>query len=308
MTAGSRVPVSRRRFLARCGALGAAAVVGRIPGWTLASPAAASADGRAALGVLARDTIAGLVAFVVPGADPYSRAQGLTDDRPGGLDARAPDGIIEVFDHYLGMPDALVRPMAAGFATGMSDVPLPGSESLVAGGEELALTVDQALAPVLENDETVPLSLLIALMLNYVATSVRPAAVAGPFPGAPFANLQYSQKGEAFRRIEEDNAELLALIDGQAPEPMRAALSGQVAALGGLLTAGAALYAYCEWGVFDERRGRATRRPVGWDLANYMPGRTRPADGWDELKGYYRGHRRARPTPASGRRGDAARA
>jgi hypothetical protein len=53
------------------------------------------------------------------------------------------------------------------------------------------------------------------------------------------------------------------------------------------------LYSYGEWGVFDRKTGIAVKRPLGWDLTGYAPGRSTPADGWKELKGYYRGHRSA---------------
>ena len=39
---------------------------------------------------------------------------------------------------------------------------------------------------------------------------------------------------------------------------------------------------YTEFHVFDPVARRATRRPIGWDLSLYMPGRITPADGWDD--------------------------
>ena len=299
---GRRVSLSRRQFLARCGALGAAAMAVQVPG---VSPARAASHGQpeigSALRLLAHDTLAGLVVFVVPGPDRYSQAQGLTHARPGGIDARAPEGMVDVFDEFVPMSDSFAQAMAAAFASGMSEVPLPGLEPLLGATEQQTATVDRALQQLIANDETVPLSLLVALMLNFTATSVNPAAVSGPFPGAPFANLQYAEKAEVFRRMEEENAELVALLDREAPEPMRASLSGLVQFMAGALLGGAALYSYSEWSVLDEERGIATTRPVGWDLSRYALGRTRPADGWDEFKGYYRGRRSAEPTPAGTR-------
>jgi hypothetical protein len=75
---------------------------------------------------------------------------------------------------------------------------------------------------------------------------------------------------------------------------MRAIISGEVALLGGVLPAFAVLLSYSEWSVLDRERGVATRRPLGWRISRYAPGRSQPADGWDELKGYYRGHRWAK--------------
>ena len=160
----------------------------------------------------------------------------------------------------------------------------------------MAATVDEAFRAFVAGDDAVPLSLLVALMLNFGATSVNPTAVSGPFPSSPFASLSHKDKLEVFRRFEEDNGEFVALLDRGAPEPYRETLSGQVALLGGLLPAFPAFYSYSEYGVFDTSRGVATRRPVGWNLSRYARGRVRPANGWREFKGYYRGRRRARPT------------
>ena len=298
-----RVPLSRRQFLARCGALGAAAMAAQLPGMSIARAASRNpllADVGPALRLLARDTVSGLVAFVVPGPDRFSQAQGMTHPRPGGVDAHATDPMLEALDAFLPLPDSFVQAMAAGLATGMSDVPMPALDPVLGANEEVAATLDSAFQAFVANDEAVPLSLLVALMLNYAATSVSPAAISGPILSAPFANLTYAEKVEVFRRLEEENGELVALLDGDAPEPFRASLSGTIQLLGGTLTVFAALYSYCEAGVFDSERSTVASRPVGWELSRYMPGRTRPADGWNEFKGYYHGRRKAEP---SGRRG-----
>ncbi len=59
-------------------------------GW-LASAQAAEPD-------LTRDTFNGLLAFVVPGSDPYSIAQGVSTPGPGGVDAGAADVLIATVD------------------------------------------------------------------------------------------------------------------------------------------------------------------------------------------------------------------
>ncbi len=297
------IPLSRRQFLARCGALGAVAMAAQLPGASLARGSAAAQlieEAGPALRLLALDTLAGLVAFVVPGPDRYSEAQGLTHVRPGGVAARAPEGLVDVFDSFVPLSDSFAQALAAALAAGMSEVPMPALGPVMQVTEETAATVDRALQAVLANDETVPLSLLVALTLNLSATSVNPGAVAGPFPSAPFANLKYAEKAEVFRRMEEENAELVALLDGEAPEPMRGSFSGAVEFMAGALLGGAALYSYGEYGVFDPDRRRATSRPVGWELSRYALGRTAPADGWREFKGYYRGRRKARPTRRPG--------
>jgi hypothetical protein len=48
-----------------------------------------------------RDTLNGLVAFVVPGTDPYSVAQGETDGRPGAIEAGTTELLIELLDGFV---------------------------------------------------------------------------------------------------------------------------------------------------------------------------------------------------------------
>lgn len=295
------VPLSRRQFLARCGALGAAALVVQVPGISSADAVAAEGvdEASAALRTLTVDTLSGLVAFVVPGPDRYSQAQGLTDSRPGGVDARAPEAVAEMLDSFVALPDSFLQAMAAAFATAVSSTPIAAGST----GEQDAAAADRALQSLTGNDEAAPLSLLAALMLNFVATSVDPGSVSGPFASAPFANLSYAEKAEVFRRLEEDNAEVVELLDGEAPEPIRGSLSGEIRLVAGVLPAVAALGAYSEYGVFDARLGVARARPVGWDLSRYALGRTAPADGWNELQGYYEGRRQALRTRRGRRRG-----
>ncbi|MCW2986374.1 MAG: hypothetical protein JWR63_3944 [Conexibacter sp.] len=70
--------------------------------------------------------------------------------------------------------------------------------------------------------------------------------------------------------------------------------------LGGTLLEPAPFAPYSEYGVFDPATRRATRRPVGWDLSRSMPGRTTPADGWDELIGYHQDRRAVHTAPEYG--------
>src|SRR5436309_3132014 len=81
----------------------------------------------------------------------------------------------------------------------------------------------------------VPLSLLIALMLNFLATEVNPASIAGPIATSPFANLSFNDKAKAFEALEGANSNLLATLDANAPEPMKASLSGLLKFVGGAL-------------------------------------------------------------------------
>ena len=83
--------IDRRQFLARAGVLGAASVLpSLVPGRIAAALSRSDPVLDALSPVLqqvSRDTISGLVAFVVPGPDPYSTTQGVTTSEPGGIDA-----------------------------------------------------------------------------------------------------------------------------------------------------------------------------------------------------------------------------
>jgi len=87
--------LSRRTFLRDVGLLAAAMSVLNVPGllrdgWINAAQAATSD--------LVRDTLNGLVAFVVPGPDVYSVHQGVSTVEPGGIDADITDTLIESLD------------------------------------------------------------------------------------------------------------------------------------------------------------------------------------------------------------------
>lgn len=300
--------LNRRELLLRTGVLGAGAVVAGV--W----PSAARGNvpdvlaplleqvAEPALELLARDTYAGLAVFAVPGSDPYSRAQRLVGSSPGPIEARAPELLAHTLDTYLSLPDAYLHALAAAFATGVSDVRIP--HGLLGGAlaalELVGATLDDALRAVLANDRTIPAALPVALLMNFAATQVRPSSVLGPIPSSPFANLTWQEKGLAFERIERADPDLVALIDANAPQPLREGASGLLRFVGNVLLVLAAFAPYTEFGVFDRSTLRATRRPVGWDLSDYMPGRTTPADGWPELLGYYQDRRATFTAPEYG--------
>jgi hypothetical protein len=290
--------LTRRGFLARVGVLGAgAAVLGLAPAGARELASASSSGAldaalepvvgvaRPALQAVAADTIRGLVVMVVPGSDPYSVAQGETSATPGALDARADQFLMDGLDHLLPFPDGVLEPAAAALARGMAE---QGEDGSAVPAREVG-RLDEALQAVLANEQAVPVTLLVALLLNHLATQVRPSSVAGPFPASPFANLTYVEKAEAWRILEEDTAEVAAAIDADLDEPSRASLSGLLSLLGSALPTYTAFATFSEYGVFDRATLRATARPVGWELSSFQPGRTAPVDGWDELKGYHEG-------------------
>jgi hypothetical protein len=92
--------LSRRELLERATALagGAFLLAGlpdalRVRGWLDAAEAAGPS--------VVEETMNGLVAFVVPGRDRYSIAQGAKSARPGGIEAGATRALIETLDRFL---------------------------------------------------------------------------------------------------------------------------------------------------------------------------------------------------------------
>jgi hypothetical protein len=297
------VGFSRRSFLWRTGSLGAAATVALYPS---IAKAAGVLDpliddiAAPALKILARDTIAGLVAFEVPGSDKYSQAQGVTSTTPGGIDARGDELFLIDLDDFLPLPDSYVHALAASFTTSVSEIPIPLEllGPLAKLGEQYAAQMDDALRSLTQSDAAVPLSLLIALTLNFLATQVNPTSIAGPIATSPFANLSFKDKAKALEALEGTDSDLLAALDSNAPEPLKASLSGLLKFVGGALQEFGAYLSYGEWGVYDPQTKTISERPVGWDLTSYMPGRTTPADGWDEFIGYFQGRQSTATDPS----------
>lgn len=94
--------MQRRAFLAGAGGLALSAALAGLPralaerGW-LDEAEAVDLD-------LTRDTINGLVAFITPGDDAYSIAQGVSTKGPGGIAAGATGAIIETLDRAVPVP------------------------------------------------------------------------------------------------------------------------------------------------------------------------------------------------------------
>jgi hypothetical protein len=286
--------LTRREILIRTGMLGAGAVVlGVHPSRAAAAPLD-DALIEQAIELLVRDTYAGLGVFAVPGPviDRYSLAQGVTSTRPGAVEAKAPELIAHTLDRYIGLPDTYLQALVAAFRDGA-----PDTAGGLVGLELLGKTLDDVLQVVLANDGAVPASLPVALLLNFAATQVRPTAVVGPILSSPFANLRWAEKGQALQRIERADPDLVALIDENLPQPLKGSASGLLRFIGNVLLTLAGFAPYTEYHVFDPVARRATRRPIGWDLSTYMPGRTTPADGWAEFIGYYQDRRETHTAP-----------
>ena len=221
--------LSRRSFVQRAGTLGAALA-------TIDLAALLDAHGlldtaHAQTADLTRDTMNGLVAFVVPGDDPYSVAQGQRASGPGGIAAGAVDALITGLDHYV---------PAATLPTGTATVPASGG---------------------------------VAMLLNQYAQRVNAAATRGGFP-SHFARLSFAEKVRVFELFESDST-------GRFNE---------LRFVSGILPGFAAFTSFSETGVRDLVTRRVTGRAVGWRIARYRG----PAEGHKEMRGYYRGVRKAR--------------
>lgn len=212
-------------MLERAGLLGLAAALPAFlssKGWL--EEALAQADG----GVT--ETLSALVAFILPGDDEFSKAQGESTNEPGGVAA----GTVPVFIRNL---DTFVPVAVPGFGT-----------------------------------ETLPASGGVSFLLNKYALQADQVG-SGPFT-SPFARLSFAKKAEVFQMFESDptwNDTEFKFVSGILP--------GFVAFL-----------AWSEAGVIDPDTRQPSKRPVGWRLSKYDG----PAEGHAELRGYYRGHRKAR--------------
>lgn len=194
---------------------------------------------RPVLAQLSRDTLNGFVAFGLPGRDAYSSAQGTPRSEPGGIEAGGTDFLIDNVDRFLPLPDAIVRPAAVALVSALHDLPLPLDPGLlggILGGPSIVTIglVDSAVRFILENDSATPLSLPVALLLNYVATATDPLSLNGAFL-SPFARLSFADKARAMEMLESSQSNLVALLDAQVPQPLKSSVSGLLKFLGGAL-------------------------------------------------------------------------
>lgn len=190
---------SRRRVLAGLGALGL--TLGHGPGLLHTAPAGArparvvspsvAAQAAQASDALTLDTFSGIVAFVCPGDDAYSRQQQVAPAEPGGIAAEAPQLLADTLNTYFPVPEVLAFLVEA-LSAELSAVPLPdGLDGLT------------WLDGLLETDGHVPLAPLVAVLVDMLAVQVRPSSAAGPFL-TPFPRLSWPDKAEVWRRFESD--------------------------------------------------------------------------------------------------------
>jgi hypothetical protein len=290
--------LTRRAFLARTGILGAAAVLfgtagpGAVPSWAQSPDDLAPllSQIRSVLQELARDTYDGLSAFIVPGPDAYSVAQGVTSTKPGAVAAKGAQFMMEAADFFAAFPDRNTAAIAVALSEGLRTSPLPLPPELAGIPLEVSTQLDDAVRTYTENDQPIPLSIVFALTINQLAVAVNPAAVTGAFL-SPFARLTFTEKLAAWEMFEGANPDIVAMIDANLPEPQTESVSGVLRFAAGALLEFTAFGTYSEYSTFDPATRKLTGRPVGWAITGYQP--NGPVEGWDEFKGYYRNHKKA---------------
>lgn len=149
--------LTRRQFLVRCGLLAALAEVPELLAVSKWSPAHAQSPD------LVRESLNGLVAFVLPGDDPFSVAQGQSAAGAGGVAAGATQAVIDVLDHVIPAPDTALA----------NDQTVPLSAAVAGLLDAVGVLVN-------------PLALL---------------AGSGPFL-SPFARLSFTDKARVLQMLE----------------------------------------------------------------------------------------------------------
>ena len=292
------IATGRRAFLARAGVLGLALAVPPALAGTPAYGASASAADpleelvawlRPQLQRLAFDTFSGVAAFCVPGPDLYSLRQIEVRPEAGGVATKTPQFLMDTMDRYLPLPDSVVVPLLTGGTRELGSLPTPLPRSLRSVGLGRAQRLDEALTLAIENDEHIPASIVIALLLNVTASVLTPASLFRLGFDSPFARLRYSEKAGVFADLEGDEPSVVAalrpIIGDFLADELRSLIRFLAMAMLALPSDGM----YSEQSTYDRAARQLVRRPAGWDQSRYLPGRTRPPDGHPELLGYYQG-------------------
>jgi hypothetical protein len=224
----------------------------------------------------------------VPGADPYSVAQGVQVAGEGAIDARTTDFLLHAADFFVPLPDGFARAVVTGLRIGAVDSGFPIPAELLGPVLDLARSVDDEIVSLLTNDDAIPLSLVFAMTMNFFATRVNPLAVNGAFL-SPFARLTWAEKAAAWEMFEQADPDLVAAIDSSLPEPATETVSGVLRFAAGALLEFGGFGTYGEYSTFDPVARKLTAEPVGHRISGYTPA----AAGWDDLKGYWKGRTEA---------------
>lgn len=291
--------LDRRTFLARAGVLGLA--LSAPPGLLSAAQANPAGDAiealvrwlRPELQKLAAETHDALAAFCIPGDDSFSRRQHLMRDEPGGVAAGCGAFLMDTIDGYLALPDVVWVPPILQGTRALGNVPAPLPPELRQMGLAEAQRLDRALKIVIENDETIPAAIVVALLLNVTATILTPAVLWRSGGIAPFAKLSYREKAAVFRDFESRAPKIVILArqSGALGSHVVEALDGLIRYLTMAMLALPSDGMYSEQSTYDRAAKAVRSRPIGWDQAGYLPGQTVPPDGHPEFLGYYQDRR-----------------
>jgi hypothetical protein len=126
---------TRRSLIARAGALGVAAALAQLP--ALLGAKGLLDQARAATGDVTRDTLSGLLAFILPGDDEYSTAQGEAANGPGAIGAGTLEPFINALDNFVPASAAgqtVTVPASGGVATLLNDYALQVDPASANGG------------------------------------------------------------------------------------------------------------------------------------------------------------------------------
>ena len=291
----------RRRLLVGSGILGATAAVA--PGLLVPGKAYADLDSgdvqwtaeqlQAALEALRNDTFFGLIAFAVPGDDPYSQNQGVSSPIPGGIGTRADLYLSGGIDRLVPLPPQFMNQLLDGIGAYLNAAPLSipdeAAASLGENGEWILENLDASLSQYLEGD--VANSIMLTLLLNLVANQVIDEPGTGPFV-APFSNLTWEQKGRVMEALDGSNSWLKNALQWTIPDAtFREAAPGVLQTFISAVIRVASFASYNEFAVFDPENLTVAQRPLGWVISGYEPDAPPLPDGGDDVIGYYQGRR-----------------
>lgn len=291
----------RRRLLVGSGVLGAAAAVAPgllVPGKAFADLSNSDVQWtteqlQAALEALRNDTFFGLIAFAVPGDDPYSQNQGVSTAIPGGIGTRGDLYLTGGIDRVVPMPEGFMAQLLDGIGAYLNAAPLAipdaAAESLGENGEWILENLDASLSQYLQGD--VANSIMLALLLNLVANQIIEQPGTGPFV-SPFSNLTWEQKGQVMAALDGENSWLKNALEWTIPDAtFREAAPGVLQMFISFVMRIASFASYNEFAVFDPENLTVAQRPLGWVLSGYLPDAPPIPDGGDDFIGYYQGRR-----------------
>ncbi|MGH6646512.1 hypothetical protein [Aquabacterium sp.] len=279
--------LSRRRFTAALGGVSTLAGMAPLALHSQTALAQSTSPSRlerlnAMLNLFARDTLAGVSAFAVPGSDLYSLVQGQATLQAGGMAAKNDAFLVFMFDNYLPLPPPLGSSLSTSLGAPLRGISLPL-------GDGTTLNVGAAVTELLDTRDSLPLATIVALLLNAVALTVRPSSIVGPFL-SPFSRLSWKDKARVLELFENPGTEVLGAM-GNVPTGLIKTVLAYVQLIAVGLLAFAGFGSYSEWAFLDPATRQLRSRPVGWTLSRYQP--NGPVEGWDEFRGYYQDRRSA---------------